>query len=92
MASEIKSDFYIVVYPWAETLEYGEKYFNWQNFSQELCVFSNCTKLISAFSEFLKIKENFTYWKKEIYFLQDIHLNAKGNRILAEIIYEEAFK
>ena len=92
MASEIKSDFYIVVYPWAETLEYGEKYFNWQNFSQELCVFSNCTKLINAFSKFLKIKENFTYWKKEIYFLQDIHLNAKGNRILAEIIYEEAFK
>jgi len=92
MASEIKSEFYIVIYPWAETLEYGEKYFNWQNFSKELCSFSTCTKLISAFSEFSKIKQNFIYWKKEIYFLQDIHLNANGNRILAEIIYEEAFK
>ena len=92
MASEIKSEFYIVIYPWAETLEYGEKYFSWQNFSKELCSFSTCTKLISAFSEFSKIKQNFIYWKKEIYFLQDIHLNANGNRILAEIIYEEAFK
>ena len=32
IAKKVKSEFYIVIYPWAETLEYGEKYFNWQEF------------------------------------------------------------
>ena len=89
---KINSDFYIVIYPWPETLEYGEEYFSWQNFAFELCEFSKCKKLISAFPEFKKVKKKFTHWKKEIYFLNDIHFNVKGNRILADIIYHEALK
>ena len=92
MANSIGSEFYIVIYPWAETLQYGEEYFSWQKFSDELCKFSNCTKLINAFAEFNKIKNSFSYWKKEIYFLEDIHFNAKGNQLLAEVIYKAAFK
>ena len=91
-ANKINSDFYIVIYPWPETLEYGEEYFSWQNFAFELCEFSKCKKLISAFPEFKKVKKKFTHWKKEIYFLNDIHFNVKGNRILADIIYHEALK
>ena len=91
MANLINSEFYIVVYPWPETLEYGEEYFSWQKFAAEVCQLSNCTKLINAFPEFIKIKNQFSYWKKEIYFLVDIHLNANGNRLLAEIIYRDAF-
>ena len=49
-------------------------------------------KLINAFPEFKKIKEKYTYWKKEIYSLNDVHLNSNGNSILAEIIYKEALK
>ena len=92
MAREINSEFYIVIYPWAETLEYGEKYFSWQKFSTHLCQFSSCTKVVNAFPEFKKIKKNYTFWKKEIYILDDLHLNANGNQMLAEIIYKEAFK
>jgi len=92
LANQINSEFYIVIFPWPETLEYGENFFSWQNFGFELCQFSNCKKLINAFSEFEKVKKNFTYWKKEIYFLNDIHLNPKGNNILAEMIYNQALK
>lgn len=92
LANQINSEFYIVIFPWPETLEYGENFFSWQDFGFELCQFSNCKKLINAFPEFKKVKKNFTYWKKEIYFLNDIHLNPKGNNILAEMIYNQALK
>jgi len=92
IAKNVNSEFYIVIYPWAETLQYGEDYFSWQNFANELCNFSSCTKVISAFSEFEKVKKKYSHWKKEIYILQDIHLNENGNKILAEVIYNEAFR
>lgn len=91
MAKKVNSEFYIVIYPWPETLEYGEKYFNWQQFSSELCQYADCTKLVNAFPAINKIKNKYTYWKKEIYLLQDVHFNAYGNHILAETIYKEAF-
>ena len=92
LADNINSEFYIVIFPWPETLEYGESFFSWQNLGLELCKFSNCKKLINAFPEFEKVKKKYTYWKKEIYFLNDIHLNQNGNIILAETIYNEALK
>ena len=91
-AKKINSEFYIVIYPWPDTLEYGEKYFNWQQFASDLCEFSNCTKLINAFPEFNEIKNKYTHWKKEIYILQDLHLNSRGHDLLSELIYENAFK
>ena len=91
MAKKVNSEFYIVIYPWPETLEYGEKYFNWQQFSSELCQYADCTKLVNAFPAINKIKNKYTYWKKEVYLLQDVHFNAYGNHILAETIYKEAF-
>ncbi len=91
MAQAVNSEFYVVIFPWAETLEYGEEFFSWQNFALDVCKFSKCTKLINAFPNFIEVKNNYSYWKKEMYFLQDIHLNAKGNRILADVIYNDAF-
>ena len=52
MANIINSEFYIVIYPWPETLEYGEKYFNWQEFAIKVCKLSNCSKLINSFPHF----------------------------------------
>lgn len=91
MAKQINSDFYIVIYPWPETLEYGEKYFNWQEFAIKVCKLSNCSKLINSFPEFYNIKEKTPNWKKEYFILQDIHLNAKGYNLLANIIYKDIF-
>ena len=92
IAYKNNSDFYIVIYPWPEALEYGEKYFSWQNFGIELCKFSKCKKLVNAFPEFKKIKDGFIHWKKEIYLLNDIHFNANGNAVLADVIYNEVLK
>ncbi len=92
LANQINSEFYIIIFPWPETLEYGENFFSWQDFGNDLCKNSSCKKLINAFPEFEKIKRKFTYWKKEIYFLNDVHLNPNGNSILAEVIYNEALK
>ena len=92
IAKKINSEFYIVIYPWPETLEHGEKYFSWQKFGADLCLFSDCTKLINAFPKFNKIKKQFPYWKKEIYILEDIHFNENGHRLLTEIIYRNAFE
>ena len=91
MAKEINSSFYIVIYPWPETLEYGEKYFSWQDFASALCQFSKCTKLINSFPQFYNIKSEFLHWKKEYYNLQDIHLNARGDSLLADVIYNDIF-
>ena len=92
IAKKINSEFYIVIYPWPETLEHGEKYFSWQKFGTDLCLFTGCTKLINAFPKFNKIKKQFPYWKKEIYILEDIHFNENGHRLLTEIIYRNAFE
>ena len=91
MAKEINSSFYIVIYPWPETLEYGEKYFSWQDFASALCQFSKCTKLINSFPQFYNIKREFLHWKKEYYNLQDIHLNSRGYSLLADVIYNDIF-
>ena len=40
---------------------------------------------------FYNIKRELLYWKKEYYNLQDIHFNAKGNRVLADVIYKDIF-
>ena len=41
IAKNFSSEFYIVVYPWAETLQYGQKEFNWSNYAKNLCVIKN---------------------------------------------------
>lgn len=92
IAREINSDFYIVIFPWPETLHYGEKHFNWQDYGSNLCKFVKCTRLINTFPEYHKKKEQLNYWKKELYHLEDIHFNAKGSSLLSDIIYNEAFK
>ena len=34
LSKEIGSDFYILIYPWPDTLQYGQKSFNWVNYSK----------------------------------------------------------
>ena len=72
-------------------MEYGEKYFSWQKFGVNLCKQVECTKLINAFPDFEKVKNENIKWKKEIYFLLDIHFNKNGNKILANKIINEVF-
>ena len=88
MSKNIDSEFYIVIFPWAETLEYGQDSFNYENYAFETCKNVGCTKLINLFPTFREHKNNSPDWRKEFYLVDDIHLNEKGQ----DLIYKEILK
>jgi lysophospholipase L1-like esterase len=88
MSKNIDSEFYIVIFPWAETLEYGQDSFNYENYAFETCKNVGCTKLINLFPTFREHKNNSPDWRKEFYLADDIHLNEKGQ----DLIYNEILK
>ena len=77
--------------PWPDTLNFGQTFFNWENFAKNLCEINKCTKLINIFPEFKKIKEHNKDWLQKIYLHNDIHLTKLGNKLLAEKIIAESF-
>ena len=91
MAQSINADFYIIIYPWPDTLEYGQKKFNWEEFANNLCETVSCTKLINLFPDFRYIKESSNDWVDKLYIKQDLHLREFGHKIVAEKILKVAF-
>jgi hypothetical protein len=91
IAQSINAEFYIVIYPWPDALEYGQKNFNWEEFANNLCTSVSCTRLISVFSEFKEIKKNSKDWISKIYIKDDMHLNAFGHKVVAEKILKVGF-
>ena len=91
IAKRLKSEFYIIIMPWPDTLNFGQKIFNWEKFNQDLCGKSECTKLINLFPKFKEIKQKDKNWLKTLYLNNDIHLTTKGNSIVANEIKFNAF-
>tara|TARA_Y100000817_G_C16821414_1_gene529071 strand:+ start:252 stop:1355 length:1104 start_codon:yes stop_codon:yes gene_type:complete len=87
IAKQNKSEFYLIIYPWGETLYMGEEQFSWSNFGEDLCSNQNCT-LINAIPNFKAYKENNKNWLNELYFLNDEHLNKGGAKLLSNIVIE----
>lgn len=85
IAKANNSQFYLVIYPWGETLLKGEEEFSWTNFGKKLCERNNC-KLINAIPEFIDYKKTNKNWVSELYFLNDEHLNKGGAKLLADIV------
>ena len=77
-----------MIYPWAETLEFGQDKFNWSNFSKNLCSFERC-HLIDSIPTFFRYKSNNESWITDLYFLNDEHLNKKGAKLLSEIVIKK---
>ena len=92
LSRNLNAEFYIVIHPWKESIELGQKEFNWVKYSNQLCSLSKCTKLINFFDEVEKIKDNNLDWKRKLYFYKDVHFNEVGNKLYAEKIFTEAFK
>ena len=90
LAKENNSEFYLVIYPFGETLEYGQSIFNWENFSKDLCSKNNC-KLVNTFKEFRERKEVDKFWYSNLYFIGDEHLNKNGNAFVTNILLKEIF-
>ena len=77
--------------PWPDTLNFGQTQFNWEKFAFNLCVKSNCNKLINVFPKFRKTKEEKKNWLDYLYLPYDIHLTIEGNTIIADEITNNAF-
>ena len=91
MAQSINAEFYIIIYPWPDALEYGQKIFNWENFATDLCESVSCTKLINLFPDFKNIKKNSKNWISKIYIKDDMHLHDFGHKTVAEKILKVGF-
>ncbi len=91
LANSLNADLYIVIYPWPDTLEYGQNKFNWEKFSENLCYDVSCTKLINFFPDFKKVKEHSDDWLTKLYIDGDLHLTEYGQKIIAKKLLSEAF-
>ena len=91
LAKKNNSEFYLVIYPWGETLAYGQKLFSWENFAKEICISNKCN-LVNTFPEFRNRKKNDKFWYSNLYFIGDEHLNKKGNQFLAKILQNKIFE
>ena len=83
------SELYLEIYPWPETLEFGQAFFDWENFAHDLCDKNNCKKLINLFDDFRSVKKRYKNWQDLIYINEDVHLKKFGNQIIADRIIKE---
>jgi len=89
LAAKNNANFYLVIFPWPETLINGQSEFNWEKFAFNLCSKNNCKKLINFFEDFNYIKENNQNWKNLIYIDDDVHFKKFGNEIIASKLIKE---
>jgi hypothetical protein len=90
-AKSINSDVYIIIFPWSDTIEYGQKNFNWEQFAIKLCHKTSCKKVLNFFPDFMKIKRNDGNWLNYLFIEGDLHLTEQGQEIVASKILKEAF-
>ena len=92
LAKKMNAEFYILIYPWPDTLEFGQKQFNLEKFTTDLCLKIYCMSIINTFSEFEEVrktdKEN---WLNKLYILGDLHVNKFGHKLIADKISTEVF-
>ena len=82
-------EFYLIIFPFADTLEYGQKYFDWEKYAKSLCK-KNCN-FINSFESFVNYKKKNKNWYKKLFFSGDEHYTTIGHKVLAEKISQEVF-
>tara|TARA_B110000444_G_C18841608_1_gene599324 strand:- start:804 stop:1898 length:1095 start_codon:yes stop_codon:yes gene_type:complete len=82
---------YLVVYPWAETLAFGQNKFNWSDFAKSICNIDSC-KLIDTIPAFENYKATNKLWNSDLYFVNDEHFNKKGDQLMFKTIINELKK
>ena len=90
-AEKLKSEFYLIIMPWPDTLNFGQIKFDWEQFAINLCSKSTCDGLINVFPNFEKVKKEDMDWLERLYLKDDIHLTTEGNNILATEIEKVSF-
>ena len=88
IAKEMNSEFYIIIYPWIDTLQNGQKFFNWEEYAEKICKYSYCTKVINLFPDFERYKINNENWATDLFLTDDPHWTEKGHQLVAKKIYK----
>ena len=91
ISKELNAEFYIIIYPWPDTLFNGQANFNWENYAVNICKISNCKKLINLFPDFKEIRNSSENWLTDIFIAGDLHITHSGQKIIAQKILSEAF-
>ena len=91
MSKSIEAELYIIIFPWPDTLNFGQTNFNWEKYTKNLCNISECKNIINLFPEFLEVKKNNNDWLEYLYLHNDIHLTVEGNKIIAKKIIKIGF-
>lgn len=91
IAKSINAEFYLIIYPWPDALEYGQTHFKWEEFASNLCDKVGCTKLINLFPDFKNVKQTSNDWIRKLYFKNDMHIKEFGQKIIAKKILELGF-
>jgi len=92
LAKKNNIDFYLVIYPWYQTIMYGQNFFNWENYALEICIDIGCKKLINTFQKFRDLYSDDKNSLLKLYINKEFHFNEYGNKILADEISNEIFK
>ena len=90
ISKENDIEFFLAIFPFADTLEYGQKEYNWESFAKSLCPSSNC-KLINSFYDYGNYKKNNKDWYKKLFFEGDEHFTELGHSILADKFTKQIF-
>ena len=90
ISKENDIEFFLAIFPFADTLEYGQKEYNWESFAKSLCPSSNC-KLINSFYDYNYYKKNNKDWYKKLFFEGDEHFTELGHSILADKFTKQIF-
>jgi len=90
IAKRINSEFYLVIYPYGETILFGQDSFNWENFAEGVCQNEIC-KLINTFNTFINYKKNNKNWYSDLFFINDEHFNVGGNKLIANELILKIF-
>ena len=83
-----KIDYYFIIMPWPETLEYGQDVLNWETYIKNICNETKCKKVINFFPIFKKIKKDNKNWAIKLYLENDFHPNKYGSKLIAEEIFD----
>jgi len=92
LAKKNNIDFYLVIYPWPQTIIYGQKFFNWENYALEICINIGCKKLINTFQKFSDLFSADNSSISKFYFNKEFHFNENGNKTLINEILNEISK
>jgi len=92
LAKKKNIDFYLVIYPWPQTIIYGQEFFNWENYALEICINIGCKKLINTFQKFSDLYGADNNSISRLYFNKEFHFNESGNKILTDEILNEIYK